>query len=521
MPETPTTDLLRTSGLAGLGEDPPPEAVEAALRELATVANGSDPLGRATLREGAVRLLKDAGVRSPARMVDAALTTEDDREGNGGSRQGHALTLSDPEPWPDPVDGAALLEALVRTFTRYLALPDGAATALALRTVHAHAHVVAVVSAILALVSPEKRCGKTTTLHLLGALVPRPLPASNITTAALFRAVEHFRPTLLVDEADTFLQDREELRGVLNSGHARAGAIVVRTVGDDYEPRTFSTWAPKAIALIGDLPGTLEDRAVVVRMRRRAPGEEVERLRLDRLHELEPLRRKLARWTEDNADRLREADPELPDGLHDRARDNWRPLVAIADAAGGVWPERARKAAGVLSGAEAGEDSSAGVMLLSDLRDLFEARNVDRLASKDITDALAEMEERPWPEWRRGNPLTARSLARLLKPFGPSPKQLRVEGEKVRGYELEDFRDAFRRYLPTGDPPPEAVHPVQSNDGAGSSGFPKRYTPASRTGSENAQNPHETTDVPDVPDGDPPSGERVGVPDLLDDLEGA
>jgi len=146
------------------------------------------------------------------------------------------------------VDGAELLSEVAATFARYVALPP---FAVALWTVHTHALEGAAASPLLALTSPEKRCGKTTTLSLLARLVPRPLLSSNISPAALFRIVEKYCPTLLVDEADSFLRDKEELRGILNSGHTRDAAYVVRTVGDDNDPCRFSTWAPKAVALAG------------------------------------------------------------------------------------------------------------------------------------------------------------------------------------------------------------------------------------------------------------------------------
>jgi len=118
------------------------------------------------------------------------------------------------------------------------------------------------VAPILALCSPLKRCGKTTTEELTAALAKRPLAAANISVATLYRTVEQFAPTLIVDEADTFLLYNLALRGVINSGHTRATAFVIRTAG--HEPRLFSTWGARMIALIGRLPATLEDRAIVL-----------------------------------------------------------------------------------------------------------------------------------------------------------------------------------------------------------------------------------------------------------------
>jgi len=225
----------------------------------------------------------------------------EDGAGDDSSARGAPIILADPEPSPEPVNGVALLDALAAMIRRYVVLAPEAADAAALWTLHTYAEAAATISPILAITSPTKRCAKTLLLAILGALARRPLPVANITAAALFRAIERFIPTLLIDEADTFIRDSEELRGVLNAGHFRATAFVVRTIGDDHEPRTFSTWGPKAIALIGRLPATLEDRAIVILMRRRAKSEHVERLRLDRLHaETEPLRRQAARWVADH-----------------------------------------------------------------------------------------------------------------------------------------------------------------------------------------------------------------------------
>src|SRR4029077_3535476 len=292
-----------------------------------------------------------------------------------------------------------LLEELERFFCRFIVLPEGASIALTLWTLQAHAHAAFDISPLLVLSSPEKRCGKTTALALLGKVVPKALPASNITPAALFRAVESLAPTLLIDEADSFLREREELRGILNSGHTRSTAFVVRTVGDTHEVCFFSTWAPKVIALIGRLSSTLEDRSIVIPMRRRAPSERVERLRLDRLGEIADIPRRAARWSGDHLEELRRADPETPPGLHDRAADNWRPLLAIADVAAGTWPERARRAAILLSGGEAGEDSSVRVQLLTDLRDASQRRGADRLFTDAMLEDLVDREDRPWAEW--------------------------------------------------------------------------------------------------------------------------
>jgi hypothetical protein len=250
---------------------------------------------------------------------------------------------------------------------------------------------------------------------------------------------------MLIDEADTFLRDSDELRGIVNSGHNRATAFVIRTVGDDHEPRLFKTWAPKAIALIGKLPATLDSRSIHVELHRLGAGESIEPLRGDRLAHLEPLRRKCWRWAQDNADALRSADPDMPSALRGRTADNWRHLIAIADAAGGDWPRLARMVAETLDAGRSEE--TLGVVMLSDLRTMFVGN--DRLRSEDIIKALVAMDHRPWPEWgKAGKPITERGLAKLLEPFKIAPKTVRFGTDTAKGYLAETFADAFRRYLP-------------------------------------------------------------------------
>jgi len=487
----PVADRLQELGAASLGEDPSPEAVEGVLRRWIATLNGADPL-RVQLERDALAALP--GV--PAATVQAALSSRGRGRDVG---HGEKLDVADPEPWPESVDGRELVTDLVRTVDRYLALPDGAATAVALWVLHAHAHDASPVSPLLAFTSPEKRCGKTTALELLSAIVPRPLPASNLTPAVVFRAVEAWRPTLLVDEADTFIRDGNELRGVLNSGHRRSLAYVPRCVGDDHEPRKFKTWAPKAVALIGELPDTLQDRSVEIRMRRRAPDEEVERLRLDRLGELEPLRRKAWTWARRHEDELRDADPDLPGGLHDRQRDNWRPLVALADLAGGPWPDRARKAASVLT-SDGGDDGSLGTRLLADVREILKGHPSDRIRSKALVDKLTALEEAPWSDYK-GKGLSVYSLSNFLNSFDVTSKKLRFEAGPYMGYERTAFEEAFRRYLPLSseDPPTSVEHPEQSSNDGGSDGFSGRNIEADVPDSESRENPVETRDVPDVP----------------------
>jgi hypothetical protein len=360
------------------------------------------------------------------------------------------------EPWDVPVHGATLLDDIRKALLDHVIITEREATAAALWIIHAHAHDQFSISAILALISPDKRCGKTTLLSILTHLVPTALAASNLSTAVVYRSIEKFRATLLIDEADTFLNENRELVGILNSGHSRAAALIVRASQENFEPQSFSTWAPKVIAKIGPLPPTLEDRSIIVRLRRKLPTEKVSPLTTSRTAALVALRRQAARWVADHAAEIGEHDPQVPLELNDRAADNWRPLLAIADIAGEGWPEQAREAARVISAVSANADDGS-VALLGDIRTVWKEQVTgDSITSAELVRALNALEEAPWGRKRSGRGLDQHSLARLLMPFGVRSRSIWIgstEGKSSRGYRHEDFDDAFARYLP----PPSGV----------------------------------------------------------------
>jgi len=362
------------------------------------------------------------------------------------ARQGRALELPEPEPSREPVDGVALLDGIQAAVERYVVLPPHASTAIALWTVHSHAIEAAHHTPRLLFKSPEMRCGKSTALNVLRRLVVRPLQAANVSAAAIFRTVEAARPTLLVDEADTFVAKNEELRGVVNSGHEKHGAVI-RVDGDDHDPRVFATFAATAIACIGSMPGTIEDRSIIINMKRRKRDEVVNRLRGDRAPELDHLASMAVRWVTDNITRLKGMDVDPPAVLSDRAADGWRPLLAIADLAGGDWPENARQAAIALS-ATTDDEESIRVMLLKDIRSIFDTRNQGKISSEAIVNDLHALEDRPWNEYGRARkPITKTKLANLLKPFGIGPGKVRIGETTINGYRFDQFRDSFERYL--------------------------------------------------------------------------
>jgi putative DNA primase/helicase len=427
-------DVLRVASRGGRNGSELPLEADEEIRRLATLGK----LEYERERKGAAERLK---VRTSA--LDPLVAAERGQF-DEGSKQGRALSLLEPEPWPEPVNGGELLDALAASIRRYVVMSSHAADTAALWVLHTYLLEYFGVSPRLAITSPEKRCGKTTLLDVLSCLVMRPLSTANATASAIFRVVEMHEPTLLIDEADTFLSENEDLRGILNSGH-RQGGSVIRTVGKDFEPRVFSTYSACAIALIGKLPATLTDRSVPIDLRRRRPDEAVEAFRFDSTSPLDQLARQAARWVADNGNQIRSANPEMPAGVFNREADNWRPLLAIADAAGGEWPARARRA---VQGAAGKDDQSARVTLLADIRAIFAERHTDRLPSAELVEALVAIEGRPWAEWKAGKAISANGLARLLAPFAIKPSTIRTSGGTPKGYQLAQFDDAFARYLP-------------------------------------------------------------------------
>jgi putative DNA primase/helicase len=366
-------------------------------------------------------------------------------------REGTLLPHWKVDRWPEPVDGAELLNSIRQVFRHYIVLPKYADVALSLWVLHAWTMNAGDISPFMVLTSPTKRCGKTSVLILLYFLTPKSELASNITAAALFRYIEAARPTLLIDEADSFVKDNEELRGILNSGHTRVAAYIIRNVevNGEHTPRRFSTWAAKAIATIKKLADTLEDRSITITLQRKARRAKVERLRRRDNEQFSTLRRKAARWAEDNFDKLVDPDPPVPEELNDRAADNWRPLLAIADLVGGVWPEEARQAALVLSGES--QDGAIGVELLKDIRLAF--GEDDAIRSKDLVAKLAEDKDRPWADWSHGRELTQKQLGGLLSPFGIRSETVSVPGfNDAKGYKRAHFEELWAVYCPGQNP---------------------------------------------------------------------
>jgi hypothetical protein len=371
--------------------------------------------------------------------------------------------------WPELVDGAELLEALTTIIRRHVIADPATVHAAALWAAFTWFVDVVNVAPIANITAPEKRCGKTVMLGVLSRLACRPLAVSNIAPAALFRALELWTPTLLIDEVDAFLAEHEEARGILNAGFTRDSAFVIRCVGDDHMPTRFNVWGAKALCGIGKIADTLSDRSIPLRLRRKLPGERTVKIRHADPAAFAELVSKLARFALDNREAIRTARPAEVDGLNDRANDCWEPLLAVAEVAGGNWPRIARNAAATLHGLE--EDTpSIGAELLASIRDAFDTRRTERLATADLLEALAEDEEAPWAAWNRGKPMTPHQLSKRLSEFGIKPGAHRIGFKTAKGYKREQFEEAFKRYL-SADTPGKSVTRLQASNHAASSDF--------------------------------------------------
>lgn len=352
---------------------------------------------------------------------------------------------------PEAHEGAMLLDDIEEFLARFVAYPaEAARVAHVLWIAHTWFMDEWESTPRIAFLSPEPGSGKSRALEVTEPLVPRPVHAVNTTPAYLFRKVsdEAGPPTILYDEIDTVFgpraKDNEDVRGMLNAGHrkgATAGRCVIR--GKNVQTEELPAYCAVALAGLDDLPDTLMTRSIVVRMRRRAPHERIEpwRLRINGV-EADKLRERLADWAESR--RLAVTWPEIPAGIEDRNADVWEALLAVADLAGGEWPERARRNAVTLVTQSADRTGSLGVTLLRDLKAVF--KGAEKLPTEVILERLHEIDESPWADLR-GKPLDSRGLSRRLGKYGVKPKPLR-DGEAVfRGYDAADLADPWSRYV--------------------------------------------------------------------------
>ena len=359
----------------------------------------------------------------------------------------------------DRLDSGAegqLLDDVQQFIARFCAFPDEHCLA-AVTLWAAHTHMVDRFHTTprLALLSPEPESGKSRVLEILELLVPDPMLSVGPSPAAIFRTLDKQNLTLLFDEADTVWRQRgkedcyEDLRMLMNAGYRR-GATIPRCTGPQHDVHNFPVFCAVALAGLGELPETILTRSVIIRMRRRAPGEVIESFR-PRLHDADghALRDRLAGWAPEVGPRIGDPWPKLPEGVEDRPAEVWEPLVSIADLAGGDWPDLAREACSALVQVAEDRRVSLGVRLLADLRVVFEdspALHTQTIIKRLTAEDSSLDDDAPWASMR-GSPLDSRGLARLLKPYGIASCSVRVNGTVKKGYRREDLNDAWQRYL--------------------------------------------------------------------------
>lgn len=348
--------------------------------------------------------------------------------------------------------GDALLRRVYDFIGRFVAYPsEHAHVAHALWIMHCHLMDRWVTTPRIAFLSPEPASGKSRALEVTAPLVPRAVLAVNTSPAFLFRRVASPAglPTILYDEIDTVFGPKakanEEIRGLLNAGH-RKGAVAGRCVvrGKQVFTEEIPAYAAVALAGLGRLPDTILTCSVVIRMRPRAPNERVEPFRT-RIHEPEgrAIGKDVALWAGNVTDNIKW--PDIPETVQDRDADIWEALLAVADLAGGDWPQRAREAARAIVEESKDNAPSLGVRLLADLRVVF--GDADTMPTETILERLHNIEESPWADLR-GKPLEARGLSNLLRQYGIKPRNVYVrERTSPKGYKRADLVDAWNRYV--------------------------------------------------------------------------
>jgi hypothetical protein len=430
--------------------------------------------------------------------------------------QGQSVEVVERMPWNEKVKGAAVLDALVAVIRKHVVLSTPAVVSIALWILASYSFDEFFIFPRLRIRSPVKGCGKSTLLDVMECLVNRPFLVGGTSAAPLFRLIEAKHPTMLLDESDTYLKDNPDLHNICNNGHKKNGQVL-RCEGEKLESRAFSVWAPMAIAGIGTLKGTIEDRSIHVRLQKKKPTETVSRFRADRPGKaIEEIACKAARWAQDHGIALGNADPVIPTSVFNRDADNWRPLLAVADLAGDGWPDKARAAA--IMTADVAEDDEARLQVLDDIKAIFEAplhAGDKAIFSANLVAELLNLEGSRWAEYNYGKGLSQNGLSRLLSEYGIHAQQMRIGEEKKRGYFITDFDEAFASYL---SPPahPGVIQVIQVVQPSNISGIRQKATGTEESAVplENGENASKVNNVPLVPvDFTPLRGVGRGVDD--------
>jgi hypothetical protein len=454
------------------------------------IVQHSDDAGRKYAQQAAVSL-HDKGASLKVVEISGAKDLAEAIE-KGSTRETLLALFEQTSEWR-PASGAEILDSVMAIVRRFVSLTEAQARAVALWVAHTHAFDAWDCTPYLAINSAEKQSGKTRLLEVLRLLVFCAWFTGRVSAAVLTRKIDAKHPTLLLDESDAAFGGEKEyaeaLRGILNTGYRRGGAASCCVgQGVNITDKDFSTFCPKAIAGIGKLPDTVGDRSIPIRLKR-AGRREVARFReREAQRECAEIAARLAAWSASNLETLRQARPDIPPRLSDRQADVCEPLLAIADLAGGDWPEGARTALMELCGGTQADDDSTGVKMLADIKRIFAEKGVDEIPSAELCEALAKIETSPWGEWSHGKAITPARLARLLKGFEILPDRIGAKDSQARGYTLRQFKDAFFRYLAP-SPRFQTVNPSTDRINTGENEDLRPSTEGAADTSENAVSP--------------------------------
>ena len=403
-------------------------------------------------------------------ILDGAVSpNEIEKPGTDERATGRTVSFPEFEPWKGTVAGDEILSSLADLIKQHLYIKPEQADAVALWCAMAwlHNHPKLECAPFLNITAPSSKAGKTTLLTLVGAFVPRPKPLVGASEAFVFRLIEKYAPTLILDEIDRQLAKNDGegayLAGLLNGSQTRETSTIGRVEKvqngqvTELVPVQFSTWCPKVLCGIGGLADTTVERSIQIRMERKPKNERRPRWRNHDRQAVMNLCRKIGTWVESKADEIIDARErvKLPETINDRQWDSWEVLVAIADVAGGDWPKRAYAACEHITGAS--EDTrSKAERLIGDLCSIFSnTEGEEFIKSSVICGCLNMMEERPWSKWNKGRGFDANALARMLKPFKIKPRQKKqLDGSVMRGYFYADLETPFARYPATGESNP-------------------------------------------------------------------
>jgi len=466
-------DYCKESGLSKIKPRPNLETIKEPLTEFARLTAGLSALDKKITMEQLKDFLEDKNVKGGHAIASEIFKKPEKKKGGEDSEDtlpGKPLDLELPEPWHEPVKTYEILDHMLSLVKRFLFLPEHADKTIALWHLFAWAFPAFWISPRLYFFSPEKECGKSTALKLLFTVSPKAAVGISMTTASLFRTLEQHAPTMFLDEADQWINEKgnEDLKAILNTGHTIQFAYVLRVAGDEHEVRKFTVFCPIAVGCKGRLWDTFESRCIPIKMQRASGDLDLEDFSEDPAFfaQFSDFKRKCCRWSQDNIETLRKKNISrlIPKGLSAREKDNWNPLFKIAaladeellaDGKTAVWVKYAQEAAiGIAESAPPVE--TLGVKLLTDIRAVWYIDGKpEKMHTADIIAGLEKMEDRGWDTHAKGKPITGSKMGWYLEKYDIKSTNIRLNGGVKRGYLMSGFNEAWPLYTKPYEENPE------------------------------------------------------------------